>query len=166
MLILEWRWLDLVLLVLVLIPISVVDIRKRIIPDILVLVGFVTFFMTKLLLFGELSFWLILDTAVGFISIFCLWLVTKGGIGLGDAKLSALLGFVLGIYYWIFALLVASVIGLLVSGVLLIVKKIERKQGIAFAPFLAIGGVVSYVIKHFIMKDMAAIWQSVITYQH
>jgi leader peptidase (prepilin peptidase)/N-methyltransferase len=162
----EGRWLDLALFIGILLVISIVDIKTRKIPDLLVLGGFVIFFCTKIFLNKDLSFWLILDTAVGFLSIFCLWLLTKGGIGLGDAKLSALLGFLLGIYHWVIALLVASVTGLLVCAVLLILKKIERKQGIPFAPFLAIGGIVSYVLKYFIMKDIAGIWQNVIMYRN
>jgi prepilin signal peptidase PulO-like enzyme (type II secretory pathway) len=162
----ESRWIDLALFIAVLIPISIVDIKTRKIPDFLIIIGLVIFLVTKALLFKELSFWLILDTAVGFMSIFCLWFFTKGGIGLGDAKLSGLLGFVLGVYFWIIALLIASLAGLLTGVVLLAQKKMERQQGIPFAPFLAIGGIISYILKYFIMKDMAGIWQSLFMFRN
>lgn len=152
------RWIDLAFLICISILISIVDIREKKIPDILLLIGFTGFIITKIFLNKEVSGLLILDTAVGFFSIFCLWFLTKGGIGLGDAKLAALIGFILGMFFWWIALFIASLTGLFVGAFLILGKKIEKKDPIPFAPFLAIGGIVSYILKYFIMKDTVWIW--------
>jgi prepilin signal peptidase PulO-like enzyme (type II secretory pathway) len=158
------RWIDLVLLIGILVPISIVDIRERKIPDIFVFLGLVLFLISKIFINNDISFWVILDTAVAFSSIVALRFITKDGIGMGDAKLSGLLGFLLGIYFWVVALLVASLAGLVAGGMLLLMKKIQRKEGIPFAPFLAIGAIVSYIFKYFIIKDVAGVWQCVLGY--
>ena len=74
-----------------------------------------------------------------------LWLISPGGIGQGDARLSLLLGMFLGWLGWrqvvigMFAgFLLGSVGGLL----LMVVRKGGRKTQIAFGPYLAVGALI------------------------
>jgi leader peptidase (prepilin peptidase)/N-methyltransferase len=79
--------------------------------------------------------------------LFFFALVSRGGLGMGDAKL----GFVLGLYLgkWV---LMAMVVGLLASAVLsiglLVVRGVKagRKIAIPLGPFLALGGVVALIL--------------------
>jgi prepilin signal peptidase PulO-like enzyme (type II secretory pathway) len=66
----------------------------------------------------------------------------SGGIGLGDAKLAALIGLVVGWPAVLLAMFAAFAIGA-VSGVLLIASgRIGRRQPVPFGPALAAGAVV------------------------
>jgi len=68
-----------------------------------------------------------------------------GGIGLGDAKLAALIGLVVGWPAVLVALFAAFAIGA-VSGLLLIaVGRIGRRQPVPFGPALAAGAVVGFL---------------------
>jgi prepilin signal peptidase PulO-like enzyme (type II secretory pathway) len=155
---LHGRWINLVLFIGICVPISIIDLKERKIPDILVLVGLIAFLATRIFIYTDISWWVVLDTAVGFTSIFILRFATKGGIGLGDAKLSGLMGFLLGLFYWGIAMFIASLVGVIVGMLLISLKKIKRNEGIPFAPLLAFGGIVSYILKYYIIKDVAGIW--------
>jgi prepilin signal peptidase PulO-like enzyme (type II secretory pathway) len=78
------------------------------------------------------------------VSLALLALLT-GGIGLGDAKLAALIGLVIGWPAVLVALFAAFAIGA-VSGVLLIAMgRIGRRQPVPFGPALAAGAVVGFL---------------------
>jgi leader peptidase (prepilin peptidase)/N-methyltransferase len=69
--------------------------------------------------------------------IFFLWLITKGkGIGFGDVKLMAPLGFLLGLMPTVALLFSAFMIGGLVGGFLLLRRAASLKTAIPFGPFL------------------------------
>ncbi|HBF38966.1 MAG TPA: prepilin peptidase [Firmicutes bacterium] len=73
----------------------------------------------------------------GFLLIIAL--VYPKGMGFGDVKLLAMTGIFLGWRTVLISLFLGSVLGVLVTLPLLILKKINRKTSIAFGPFLAIG---------------------------
>ena len=61
------------------------------------------------------------------------------GIGLGDAKLAACVGALLGIKDGFIALGIAFVLGGTYATILLLGKRAERKQSLPFAPYIAAG---------------------------
>jgi leader peptidase (prepilin peptidase) / N-methyltransferase len=70
-------------------------------------------------------------------------LVYPAGMGMGDVKLSAFLGFWLG---WdVFVALFVATFASLVPALVILARhgRAGRKVGIPFAPFLALGGVVA-----------------------
>ena len=69
-------------------------------------------------------------------------IVSRGGMGWGDAKMAGLVGAVTG-YLIPLAVFVAVVAGGLLAVVLLVTGVRKRKQAIPFGPFLAIGAVVA-----------------------
>jgi leader peptidase (prepilin peptidase) / N-methyltransferase len=74
-----------------------------------------------------------------------LYLVTKKkGMGYGDVKLAFFMGLFLGWPKIIIAFYVAFVIGALISLVLLVFKKVNKKTPIPFGPFLILGTVVAW----------------------
>lgn len=115
--------------------ILVIDLEHQIIPDEL------TWLM---LLLGLYTTYDILYTslfAAFFFSLLFLFLhlVTKGrGMGLGDVKLAIPLALILGFnksWTWIFA---SFVIGGIVAGMLLLLKRANLKTKIAFGPFMVL----------------------------
>ncbi len=133
-----------------LIVISAYDIRHKIIPD-----GLVYFFigLSALSLFGffnETRTFLFphLFAGIGLAAFpTILWLVSRGRwMGLGDAKLLLGVGFILGPWLGISALVYAFWIGALFSLFLLSArgKEVTMKSEIPFGPFIVLGMAIAY----------------------
>ena len=93
-----------------------------------------------------------LDGVIGFIFIWLFWLISKGKIGRGDAKLSALISLFLGLWGWLLAIFVASFFGLLFVLIKVRCGKMTVKEGIPFAPFLILGGIASFFLKNYFFE--------------
>ncbi len=70
--------------------------------------------------------------------------LSHGGLGLGDVKLLAALGPWLGWQNIILCLLLASCLGAVYGGVLLLRGKMPRQGVLPFGPFLALGAVIAF----------------------
>lgn len=70
-----------------------------------------------------------------------------GGMGMGDMKLSAMLGAFLGWRLGLFALFVAVVAGGVVAAGLLLAGRKGRKDAVPFGPFLALGGATALLVE-------------------
>jgi leader peptidase (prepilin peptidase) / N-methyltransferase len=127
--------------------IFVSDLLYCIISDKVLIVFFVWFF--ALLFISEYRSWIdaIGGGLFGFLFLFILAVVSKGGIGGGDIKLMGVIGLVLGFQGAYFTLMIASITGVLVAIVGLVLKKYTRKTAIPFGPYLAIGALVTYFCK-------------------
>ena len=72
--------------------------------------------------------------------IAALYVLTRGrGIGLGDLKLAACIGAALGAQGGLWALGCAFITGALHAGSLLALRRIQRRDPLRFAPYLAVG---------------------------
>ncbi len=138
-----------------LIVISVYDFRHKIIPDKLVFifsfVSFVSVFVNHTS-FGPLLIWpsvsYILAGPLLALPFALIWLISRGKwMGLGDAKLMLGLGWVLGLYLGLSAMILAFWIGTIISlaVMLFIHKKIDMKTEIPFAPFLILGTFIVFL---------------------
>jgi len=65
------------------------------------------------------------------------------GMGWGDVKLAALMGFVTGFPLVILALFIAVIIGGIAAAILLLLKVRGRKDAIPFGPFLSVGALAT-----------------------
>jgi leader peptidase (prepilin peptidase)/N-methyltransferase len=70
-------------------------------------------------------------------------IISRGGMGWGDAKLAALIGLVFGFPLFFVALLIGVILGGVVAALLLLLKIKKRKEAIPFGPFLALGAIVT-----------------------
>ena len=70
--------------------------------------------------------------------------LSGGGLGLGDVKLSAPLGMWLGWEDLLLCLLLASVAGLLYGAWLLACRRMNRQTPLPFGPFLALGALAAF----------------------
>ncbi|MFO8101462.1 MAG: prepilin peptidase [Dehalococcoidia bacterium] len=87
----------------------------------------------------------LLGSAVGFALLFLIVVLSRGGMGLGDVKMAALMGLALGFPHIFVGLFVGVLTGGIVAIGLLIMKRKGRKQAIPFGPFLAIGFMVTLI---------------------
>ena len=87
----------------------------------------------------------VLGLAMGLV----LALATHFGLGMGDVKLAALLSAWLGLYGW-FAPLVMLLLAAFLGGgfalILIITKKLDFDQDIAFGPWLITGAFITWVV--------------------
>ena len=139
-------WLGLAL-VAFLVPLTLVDLQTRLLPNKLTLPAAVVAVALGLLVDapGEPGRLLAGVAAGGFFLVVAV--AYPKGMGLGDVKLAAVLGLFLGREVAA-ALLVALVAGVAV-GVLIMGRKgiaEGRKTAVAFGPFLALGGVVAVLL--------------------
>jgi prepilin signal peptidase PulO-like enzyme (type II secretory pathway) len=78
---------------------------------------------------------------------FILVLVTRGGIGLGDAKLAALVGAALGLPLAYQALLAGMIVAGIVLGALVVAGILGRRQAVPYAPFLALSALAFVLVE-------------------
>jgi len=139
----SWQTAAAWIFVSVLIVVSFIDWDHYIIPDNMLLGGILAGIP-----FLALQSWTTLGwglaAALGYGSIMGLIaFISKGGMGGGDVKLAAFLGFFLGPYLGGLALLLGFLMGGLIGIVLMLAGKKTGKDVIAFGPYLALGGLLA-----------------------
>lgn len=153
---------DRVLIVLVpfvvlLAAITVIDLRELRVPDRLVapaaIVAVPLLAIAATSPWPDLSLWraIAAGAAMGF-GYFVLAIVHPAGMGLGDVKLSPIIGAQLGLFGWIPTVRGVLLAFLLVGPVallLLLVKKAKAQSGLPFAPFMALGAIGALLLEGF-----------------
>ena len=79
----------------------------------------------------------------GFGILLLLAYLSPAGMGMGDVKLMAFVGLLVGFPHVLLVLFLSFVLGGLISGVLLAAKRIGRRDPIAFGPFIALGTITT-----------------------
>jgi leader peptidase (prepilin peptidase)/N-methyltransferase len=122
------------------------DILDRVIPNPFVVLGMLIALFTNFFI-GNLPYVdYILGGIVGFSVLALISLLSKGGMGGGDIKLFAMIGFFIGWKGVLLALVLSSFIGSLYGLVIMVMqRKVERKMMIPFAPSILVGTVMAYV---------------------
>jgi leader peptidase (prepilin peptidase)/N-methyltransferase len=142
-------------LILVLVPAALIDLEHRIIPNSLNAVGAMAAIAIGVALdpSGEPERLIAGAGAGGFLLLAAL--AYPGGMGMGDVKLAAVMGLLLGRAVGA-AVMVALLAGVIVGG-LIIARKgagAGRKTAVPFGPFLALGGLVAV----FAGQEMVALY--------
>lgn len=125
-----------------LIAFFVIDLEHSVIPNRLVFPA-----LGLALLAIPFSSWtdpraVLLGGALSFGVLFLIALVASGGMGMGDVKLAAFLGLILGFPDIVPGLLLAFIAGGAIAGGLLLAGKLRRDDPVPFGPFLASAGIV------------------------
>ncbi|ANF95742.1 prepilin peptidase [Paenibacillus bovis] len=125
--------------------ITVADIYYMKIPN-RVLLFFLPVLLVLVLLFPVTSLWSHLAGGIGAgVILLIAAIASKGGMGMGDIKLFALYGWVLGFPNMLMALFIACLLGLVTGLILRCTGRSGKKQPIPFGPFLAVGTLIAYV---------------------
>jgi len=138
----------------VLLAVSVIDLERKIIPNLIVYPA-VPFF-AALLLVGGLGLgkgYLLAGAAVGFLAygggLILVSVLYPRGMGMGDGKLAALVGLVLGalgVQLVAVAAILAFFLGGLAGAAAMVLRKAGRKQAVPFGPFIAAGALLSALV--------------------
>jgi len=83
--------------------------------------------------------------AIGLVLFLLIAVLSRGGMGLGDVKMAALMGIMLGFPSVMVAIFLAIMAGGITAIVLVATRKKERKQVIPFGPFLALGTMLALI---------------------
>jgi leader peptidase (prepilin peptidase)/N-methyltransferase len=130
-----------------LVAITMIDLERQIIPDVISLPGILAGVLANLAT-GRVS-WVdsLIGIAVGggvFMAIALIgsWLAGQDAMGGGDIKLAAMLGAFLGWKVLFFALFLSAVGGGILAAILMGTGLRGRKDPLPFGPFLAAGGAI------------------------
>ncbi len=142
---LSWNMILVLILGFGLIAASCIDIAEHFIPDSITLP-----LLWLGLLANAFSLFVspqraILGTIGGYLFFWCIakgfyWLRKKEGLGHGDFKLLALFGAWMGMWPLLNIIIVSSVLGIIVSLIFILSKKLNFQSRIPFGPFLAFAG--------------------------
>lgn len=133
---------------LVVVAAGIVDLKKKIIPNLLIIFGLSAWVLISAyeLLFTEgfKSVFIseLIGFAVGFVLLGAVSVLTKGSLGMGDVKLFGIIGLVTGVYCTYSTLLVSLLASVVVSVIGLATKKVGRKDTIPFGPCIMLGYIV------------------------
>jgi leader peptidase (prepilin peptidase)/N-methyltransferase len=129
---------------------SIIDMEQGLILNVLVFPGIVFALLlsvlatfTDLVDFAPSLAGVGIGGVVGFGLFLLIAMVSRGGMGLGDVKMAAFLGVMLGFPLVLVAIFLAIITGGLVAVALLVIRVKGRKQTIPFGPFLALGGFIA-----------------------
>ena len=86
-------------------------------------------------------------------------LISRGGMGLGDVKMAALIGLVTGYPLVFVAMVLAIILGGLVAVMLLLFKIKRRKEGIPFGPYLSLAAIATLLFGAEILDWCLGIFQ-------
>ena len=126
--------------------VAVKDAKDRRIPNKIVLALLVCWVLTmipQLVIDIESTLGMLKNSALGFViggGLFLLvYLISRGGLGGGDVKFMAVAGLYLGLNGILPPMLYGSILAALFGLVMILLKKIGRKDAIPLAPFLYAG---------------------------
>ncbi|MCP8968501.1 prepilin peptidase [Ectobacillus ponti] len=141
-----------------LIIVTISDLSYMLIPNKLLISFFPIFLLERLLLPLQPWWDSLAGAAAAFALLFCIAWASKGGMGGGDIKLFALLGFVLGVKLVLLSFLLAAFFGTIAGLAGMIGGRVQRGKPIPFAPSIAAGTLAAY----FFGPDLIAIYLSLL----
>ena len=135
-----------------LILISLIDYKTQIIPDGLVGTIAVSGVLYNLLYVPHGVLDMLFGGAVGFAVMLLIFLISRGGMGGGDVKLSAAVGLWLGMEGTLLFLLLAFIMGGIISIMLLVSGVKSKGDAIPFGPFLCLAAFVTVLYQPFLLN--------------
>jgi len=126
---------------------SAIDLKHFKIPNWLTLGGTLLLFLLQWINIKQFPQTFLFSSLISFAIMLLFILLSKGKLGMGDAKLSLLTGGYLGLYYWLISLFIASTIALAVILPVLKWKQKDKNTPIPFAPFLSLGALVALFLQ-------------------
>ncbi|HUL22666.1 MAG TPA: prepilin peptidase [Thermodesulfobacteriota bacterium] len=131
-----------------LIVITVIDLYHQIIPDVISLPGIgvgllASVMIPQITLSNSFTGILFGSGSLFLVSAYYEWLRKKEGMGLGDAKLLAMIGAFLGWKAVILTILLGSLVGSIIGVLVMVLRGKDFKYAIPFGPFLSFGALIA-----------------------
>lgn len=137
-LIVAWTLISLLMIV------FVSDITYMIIPD-KVLLFFAPIFIIERIFIPLDPWWdMLLGSVVGFLLLYLIAVVSKGGMGGGDIKLYAVIGLVLGWKLTLLSFFFSTIIGTMIGLVGMGLGRVKKGKPMPFGPSIVIGTLIAY----------------------
>jgi leader peptidase (prepilin peptidase)/N-methyltransferase len=128
--------------------VSFIDLAYRIIPDVITLPGIIAGLLASTLATSVGLGSALLGVVIGGGLFLLIAIVSRGGMGGGDIKLTAMIGAFLG-WQGVFVTIFLAALSGAVSGLfLMVLKKKGRKDALPFGPFLALGALLALLWGH------------------
>jgi leader peptidase (prepilin peptidase) / N-methyltransferase len=146
-----------------LIPLFVIDLQLQILPDVITIPGIATGLLLSLIAPPGLRDALIgILTGAGlFYAVFYAYFLWRRveGMGFGDLKMLGMIGAFLGWKAVLITLVLSSLLGALVGGALMLVKRAGMETALPFGTFLAIGSLAAmFVADRFVDWYLRVFW--------
>jgi len=125
----------------ILIAIAGIDLERHIVPNRIVIPAAVWAVIAALIVDPSALPEMLIAGAGAFTALLLMALAYPAGMGMGDVKLAGVMGLYLGLAV-VPALLIAFAAGAIVGVAIVIATDGDRKRGVPFAPFMALGGVI------------------------
>lgn len=131
---------------------AVVDAKRRIIPNLLIIIGFcfrLGIYVYELFTVENIRSILtndLLGFALGFVFLAVVSLLTRGALGFGDAKLFGVIGITCGSFCTYSTLLLSLIVSAIISITNIARKKMGRKDSFPFGPCIAIGYAIAILL--------------------
>ncbi|MED1204800.1 prepilin peptidase [Heyndrickxia acidicola] len=136
--VIAWTLISLVMII------TVSDIAYMLIPD-RILIVFAGLFIVERIADPLTPWWdSIIGAAAGFFLLLLIALASKGGMGGGDIKLYAVLGFAMGVKAALLSFFFATLYGAAIGIIGLCLGVFKRKKPIPFGPFIGLGALTSF----------------------
>ena len=86
----------------------------------------------------------LLGSFVGFMMLFLIALVSKGGMGGGDIKLFAVIGLALGVKLTVLAFFLSTFVGTMFGLIGMAIGRVKRGEPMPFGPAIVVGTLIAY----------------------
>ncbi len=134
-----WEGVALGLLFVVLGTLTLIDLRRHILPNRIVVPATVAAAAAAPLLPADGYLSALLGAVTAFGSFALIYYVRPGVIGGGDVKLAALIGFALGFPAALLALAVAPALMALIAIPMILARRWSLRQRVAYGPYMCVG---------------------------
>ena len=132
--------------------VSVVDIKYRIVPNVLNLTILLTQLIIRfVMLQSQVDILNLVFSSVVFLFLVIISLCTNEQFGMGDIKFLAIMMIIYGLTFMLYTMLIAMLLVIIVAVPLIICKKISIKTSVPFIPFYCVG-VLGYIILNFLWR--------------
>lgn len=125
--------------------IFVSDVHYMVIPN-RILLFFAPLLLIERITLAPLTPWWdsLLGSIVGFMMLFLIALVSKGGMGGGDIKLFAVIGLALGVKLTVLAFFLSTFVGTMFGLIGMAIGRVKRGEPMPFGPAIVVGTLIAY----------------------
>jgi leader peptidase (prepilin peptidase)/N-methyltransferase len=132
------------LLVSLVVIVTISDLHAMMIPNRVLLFFFIVIVLVRFFYPTEPWWDMLAGLLVGAVLLLLIAIISRGGMGGGDVKLFAVLGLFVGLQGIVLTFLLSTLIGTIFGLLLMVFKKVRRKEPMPFAPYIGLAVLIAY----------------------